>query len=71
MRNKESRHKVKKVTERFCSESYTFKRQLTIVLVRPLGMAVHCAWHAVRGPAGVSDAKMDIKLHIKVDVLLL
>lgn len=44
--------------------------QLTICLVRSVWMAVNRAWHTVGGPAGVGDADVNVKLHIKVNILL-
>lgn len=46
-------------------------KQLTIALVRPLWMAVDWAWHTMSSPAGVSNAEVNIKLHVQVNILLL
>lgn len=44
--------------------------QLTVALVRSVWMAVDWAGHAMGGPAGVSNAEVNIKLHIQVNILL-
>lgn len=33
-------------------------------------MAVNRAWYTVGGPAGVGDAKVNVELHIQVNILL-
>ena len=43
---------------------------LTVTLVRPLRVAVHRAGGPMSGPASVGNAKMNVKLHIHVEVLL-
>lgn len=47
-----------------------FDTQLTICLIRSVWVAVQWAGSAVRGPAGVGNANVNVKLHIQVDILL-